>query len=325
MTELLKFDPKELLWEQRYRPQTLSDCVLPESTRKHFQAMVERGDISNMLLSSYCPGTGKTTVARCLLNDLGYEYKFLAAGTGASEGGIQAMRDIEDYASTMTISGKKKAVILDEGDNLTDSAQSALRNIIERYSKSVRFIITANFPEKIMGPLHSRLQEFVFENKEEDKTDVIKQMFIRCKKICAQEDVVIDVKTGAKSIVALIQHCYPDNRDTIKRLQTYARSGTIDEGLLASLTDGVNVAPVIEAIKARDMKTLRQLAPQFKHNLPKLIHDLYKKGFDEVSGESKANFILALGEANNNAKACADVEVLIVYMFTLLATECNFN
>lgn len=308
----MKFDPKELLWEQRFRPQTIDDCVLPESTKQHFKNMVAQGEISNMLFSSYCPGTGKTTVALALMNDMGYDYIFKAAGTGSGEGGIQAMRDIQDYASTISVKGKKKAVIIDEADNLTQDAQSALRNIIERYSKTVRFILTANYPEKLMKPLHSRLQEFVFEIKQSDVVDVKKQMIKRCMAICQTENVQV---TEPKAIAALVNHYFPDNRSVVKSLQTYGRSGAIDEGILATLTDGADVQPIIDALKSKDFQTLRGLAPQYKHNINRLLTELYKKAYPHVEPSTIPNFIMTIGEANNNSKSCADVEILIAYMF----------
>lgn len=321
MTDI-KFDPKELLWEQKYRPQTIDDCVLPPTTMKYFKDTIARDKLQNLLLSSYCPGTGKTTVARSLLNDMDYDYIFKAAGTGAGEGGIQAMRDIADYASCLAISGKKKAVIIDEADNLTADAQSSLRNIIEKYSKSIRFILTCNYPEKLTGPLKSRLKEFVFEIKESDAVSIKKQMIKRCIRICKSENVEIK---EMKALAAIVNFNYPDNRAVIVSLSAHAQDGVIDEGVFATLTDGADITPVMDALKIQDFKALRQLAPQYKHAAGKLLTSLYKKGYNSVTNESKVEFIRILGEFNRSMQDCADVEVEIAYTFVYLMMECKFQ
>lgn len=318
----ISFNPSELLWEQRYRPSTLTDCVLPDSLRSIFEGMVKQGDISNLLLSSYCPGTGKTTVAMALMNDLNYEYIFKAAGTGSGEGGIQAMRDIQEYASCISVTGRKKAVVIDEADNLTEDAQSALRNIIERYSKSIRFILTANYPEKLMRPLHSRLTEVVFEIKKDDEITMKRHMIRRCMMICKNENIEIQ---EPKALAALVNHFYPDNRSVVRSLQTYARRGPIDEGILATLTSGGDIGPIVAALKSKDFRVLRELAPQYKHNFSKLITELYRKMYQEIDPSCIPVFINIIGDANNNANSCADVEILIVYMFTLMLTEIKFK
>lgn len=319
----MKFDPNELLWEQKYRPQTIEDCVLPQSTKDYFTAMVARGEISNMLLCSTCPGTGKTTVARALMNDLNYEYIFKAAGTGSGEGGIQAMRDIEDYASCISVTGKKKAVIIDEADNLTVDAQSALRNIIERYSKTIRFILTANYPEKLMKPLHSRLQTFVFEIKDAEAASVKKQMIKRCIQICENEGVKV---TSTKALAALVSHHYPDNRSVMVSLQTYARtSSEIDEGLLATLTNGSDLTSLIEALKTKNVGVIRSLAPQYKHNFSKTLSEMYRQIYPLLHPSTIPNFIQIIGEANNNFNTCADIEILIVWMMVMIIMECKFS
>lgn len=318
----IKFDPKELLWENKYRPTTIADCVLPQKTRKFFEDMIAQGSIQNLLLTSRSPGTGKTTTALCLMNDLGYEYIFKAAGTGAGEGGIQAMREIQEYASTKSITGKKKAIILDEGDNLTEDAQSALRNIIERYSKSVRFIITANYPEKLSKPLKSRLNEFVFQYPDSDKQDLIKQMLVRSIGILGAEGVKIESK---KALALLINHYYPDNRSVLVKLQSYASRGVIDDGLTSEMESSEDIETLFSALSSKKFKVVRELAPVYKDNFQRFITDLYHKGFKYVSDDTKATFIEIVGEANNNFRACADVEILIAYTLTMIMSGVTFN
>lgn len=318
----MKFNPDELLWEQKYRPQTIADCVLPESTKEYFNSIIQSGDLDNLLLSSTCPGTGKTTVARALLADMDYEYIFKAAGKGAGEGGIQAMRDIEHFASGLSLFGKRKAVIIDEADNLTDDAQSSLRNIIEQYSKTVRFILTCNFPENLMQPLRSRLREFVFEVSRQDEKSVKLQMIKRMMKICEHENIEVQ---EPQALAALVATHYPDNRSMVVDLKYMSKSGVIDSGSLAKIQKGTDVEPIIDALKGKDYKTLRELAPQYKHNIGKLLKSLYKSGYEKVHPSTIPHFIYAIGACNINAKTCADVEILISHMFMELMMQVKWQ
>lgn len=318
----LSYDPQEELWENRYRPQTIADCILPSGTKKVFDDIIKSDVLDNLLLTSYQAGTGKTTCARALLNDMGYTYKFLAAGKGQGEGGIQAMRDIEDYASAYDLEGRRKAVIIDEADNLTIDAQKALRNIIEAQSKRVRFILTCNYPENLIEPLrNSRLDEIVFENPEPERKVLMKKMIKRCIEICNNENVTIE---SNKAIASLVSSCYPDNRRTIKKLAKYGRGGVIDEGIIGLLSKSEDITDIVEAMKSRNFMKLRQIAPEYKNNISRLLINVYRQMFPLIRNESKSDFIDIIGEVNFNSKNCEDTEIAIIWMFTNIMTQCDF-
>lgn len=315
----MNFNPKELLWEQRYRPSSIQECVLPERVKKLFQKMIDSNEIPNMLLCSSSPGTGKTTVARALLSDLNYDVLFVNASSTRGIGLIK--EDLPSFCSTVSFTGNPKAVILDEADNLTIDAQKALRGLIEQYSKNVRFILTCNYAQKILSPIRSRLQEFEFVYDKEDRLSCIKQMIVRSMGICKQEGVTV---TSASVLKELVKRNYPDNRKTIVSLQNYARNGVIDEGILSEITANDDISEMIAALKTKDFKTVRSLIPKYSGDIASFLHNLYKAGFNQIDGKSIPTFIQIVGEANNNAVTCIDTEILLAYTLVQIMLECTF-
>lgn len=315
MSTNMKFDPKELLWENKWRPQTIADCVLPDSTRKMFNGLLKKKDIQNMLLVSTQPGTGKTTTAMCLLNELGYEWQFVAAGTGGGEGGINKMRQLQEFAAGMSITGKRKAILIDEADNLTLDAQKALRNIIEKYTKTVRFILTANYPENLIPPVRSRLKEYVFEVQPDDVAGVKKQMIMRCKSICEAEGIRID---SIKALAAAVSHYYPDNRQVMVNLQSYAAAsdGVIDEGLLATFVTSTMSDELFAVFRTRKFSEWRRMAAKYRSSVQQVITELGRNGIDHIQpGQPMLNYIDILSEANQTYSMVADTEILLLKMF----------
>lgn len=315
----VNFDPKELLWEQRYRPQTIAECVLPERVRNHFQTMIDKDEIPNMLLASSSPGTGKTTVARALLDELGYDVLFINASSNRGISLVQV--DLPAFCSTVSFSGKPKAIILDEADNLTDEAQKALRGLIEQFSKNVRFVLTCNYPQKILNPIRSRLQTFEFVYDKEDQKSCLKQMIIRSMNICKQEKISVK---SVEVLKELVKRNYPDNRSTVVALQNYSRNGVIDEGILSEITANDDISEMITALKSKDFKTIRMLIPKYSGDLAGFLHNLYKAAYTDLDGNSIPVFIQLVGEANNNATTCVDTEILLAYTLVQIMLECTF-
>ncbi|AGN30127.1 clamp loader subunit DNA polymerase accessory protein [Vibrio phage nt-1] len=315
----MNFDPKELLWEQRYRPQSIKECVLPERVRSIFQKMIDDNDIPNMLLASSSPGTGKTTVARALLADLGYDVLFVNASSSRGIGLVQ--QELPAFCSTVSFSGKPKAVILDEADNLTPDAQKALRGLIEQFSKNVRFVLTCNYPQKIITPIRSRLQLFEFVYDKSDRLSCVKQMIIRSMAICKQEGVPV---SNANVLKELVKRNYPDNRKTIVSLQNYARSGGIDEGILSQITANDDISEVINALRSRDFKTVRGLVPKYTGDIAAFLHNLHEAAYTQLDPNSVYTAIQIIGDANNNVTSCVDLEILLTYTLAQLMFECTF-
>ncbi|CAL9975076.1 clamp loader of DNA polymerase [Vibrio phage D479] len=316
----MKFMPDELLWEQKYRPLSIEDCVLPSRVRKMFDTMIEQKSIPNMLLCSSSPGTGKTTVARAVMNDLGYEVLFVNASSNRGVSLVQ--HDLPAFCSSVSMTGKPKAVILDEADNLTPDAQKALRGLIEQFSKNVRFILTCNYAQKIIDPIRSRLQEFEFVYSKHEQLECIKQMIIRSAKICKNEKVAVSSATVLKE---LVKRNYPDNRKTVVSLQNYARGGKIDEGILSEIIANDDISVLIDALKSKNFKVIRDLIPTYAGDVAAFLHTLYKKAYLELEPESIPDFIGIVGETNNNVHSCVDTEILLSYALCQIMVECNFQ
>lgn len=316
----MNFDPTELLWEQKYRPLSIADCVLPNRVKTLFNQYVEQKSIPNMLLCSSSPGTGKTTVARAVLNDMDYEVLFVNASSNRGVALVQ--HDLPAFCSSVSMNGKPKAVILDEADNLTPDAQKALRGLIEQFSKNVRFILTCNYSQKIIEPIRSRLQEFEFVYSKPEQLECIKQMIIRGVKICKNEGVAVSSPAVLKE---LVKRNYPDNRKTIVSLQNYSRGGSIDEGILSEITASDDISVLIDALKSKNFKVIRDLIPSYAGDIAAFLHTLYQKAYLELQPESIPDFIGIVGEANNNVHSCVDTEILLSYTLCQIMVECNFQ
>ena len=227
MNELVK----EYLWVEKYRPQNIEDCILPKSIKKTFEDIISSGESQNLLLSGKA-GCGKTTVAKALCNELGSDWILINC---SESGNIDTLRTtIKDFASTVSLSGAKKVVILDEFDySNAQSIQPALRGAIEEFSKNCRFIITCNYKNRIIKPIHSRCTNIEFVIPIKEKPKLASGFLNRVNHILNEEKIPHDEKI----IVELIMKYFPDFRRTINELQRYSVSGSIDVGILTQLGD----------------------------------------------------------------------------------------
>ncbi len=243
-------NPNEMVWCERYRPLKIDDVILPESIKKQFRDIVQSGHIGNLLLSGK-HGTGKTTVAKAMCRELGVDYEVINA---SDKRGLEVIRDdIKAFASRASLTGKGKCVILDEADYLVNTTQAALRNAMEGYSKSCSFILTCNYPNKIMPALHSRCHHIKFEIDSKERNKLMKEMLERTQRILESEGIEYDYK----SVAYLINHHFPDNRKILNQLDAYAKSGKVDEGILNEL-GSVSIREVVKFMKDKDFKKIRQ-------------------------------------------------------------------
>ena len=222
---------EEFLWVEKYRPRNINDCILPTETKKIFLDFVANNEIPNLLLCGTA-GVGKTTVARALCNELGADFVLI---NGSEERNIDTLRvKIKQFASTVSLSGGPKIVILDEADYLNpQSTQPALRGFIEEFSKNCRFIFTCNYKNRIISPLHSRCSVVDFTIESTQKPQIANQIFQRILQTLHEEYV----DHNDKVVVELISKFFPDFRRVLNELQKYSASGKIDSGILANLDD----------------------------------------------------------------------------------------
>lgn len=309
----------EFLWVEKYRPRTIKDCILPETLKKTFQNIVKTGEMHNMLLTGTA-GLGKTTVARALCNELDLDYILI---NGSEESGIDVLRNkIKQFASTVSLHGGLKVVILDEADYLNpQSTQPALRGFIEEFSKNCRFILTCNFKNRIIEPLHSRCAVIEFNTSKAQLAELCGQFHKRLVQILKTENVPHDSKVLAE----LIMKFAPDWRRVINECQRYSASGQIDSGMLASLTD-LNVGTLMKALKEKDFKTMRGWVVNNLDLEPTAIfRKVYDSMVDYAKPQSVPQIVLILAEYQYKDAFVADHELNLVACMTELMASAEWK
>ena len=309
------------LWVEKYRPHKIDDCILPDSLKETFKKFLSQGEIPNLLLSGTA-GTGKTTVARALCEELGCDYIIL---NGSDEGrSIDTVRNnIKNFASTVSLSESgPKVVIIDEADYMNpESVQPALRNFIETFSKHCRFIFTCNFINKIIAPIHSRCTVITFRTEKKDKQKIAGSFHKRLKAILDNEKIDSDDKVLAELI---IKH-YPDFRRTINELQRYSVSGKIDTGILVSLSEQ-SFKDLAKLLKKKDFVTLRKWVID---NIDKDPNQLYKEIYSNLSEfvdpKTQPIMIMVLAKYMYQSAFVADQEINMIACLTEIMGECKFK
>lgn len=309
----------EFLWVEKYRPRTIKDCILPETLKNTFQKVVDSGEMHNMLLTGTA-GLGKTTVARALCNELNLDYLLI---NGSEESGIDVLRSkIKQFASTVSLSGGPKVVILDEADYLNpQSTQPALRGFIEEFSNNCRFILTCNFKNRIIEPLHSRCAVIEFNTSKKQLAELCGQFHKRLCSILKDEKIKFDANVIAELIIKFA----PDWRRVINECQRYSVSGSIDSGLLASLTD-LNVDILMKALKEKDFKTMRGWVV---NNLDLEPTAIFRKIYDSMAEYAKPQsipqIVLILAEYQYKDAFVADHELNLVACMTELMASAEWK
>ena len=312
-------DNKNYLWVEKYRPQCIADCILPDHLKNTFQEIVGSGELQNLLLSGG-PGCGKTTVAKALCNELNTDWIIINC---SEDGNIDTLRTrIRQFASTISISGNNKAVILDEFDYANpQSMQPALRGFIEEFSKNCRFILTCNFKNRVIEPLHSRCTciDFKFDNK--DKMKLSAKFMDRAKMILDAEGVKYDEKVLAKLI---IKHS-PDFRRLINELQRYSVSGGVDVGILAEAGD-IGTDELIKAMKGKNFQDVRKwVAMNLDNDSSHIFRKMYDALNEALEPSSVPPAILIIADYQYKAAFVADHEINLTACIVQLMMECSFK
>ena len=312
----------DFLWVEKYRPKRIEDCILTEDLKNTFTQFLKQKEIPNLLLSGTA-GTGKTTVARALCEELGCDYIII---NGSDEGRqIDTLRHkIKNFASTVSLTEQSnhKVVIIDEADYMNaDSVQPALRNFIETFYKNCRFIFTCNYKNKIIPALHSRCTVIDFAIKNGQKVKTAKQLLERLGNILKDENIEFDKKVLAE----LIQKYYPDFRRTINELQRYSVRGKIDSGILFSISEA-NTKEVISILKEKRFNDMRKWVIQ---NLDKEPSSLYTSIYDmlytSLDSKSIPQAILIIAGYQYKSAFVADQEINMVACLTEIMANCKFK
>lgn len=309
--------PENFLWAEKFRPKRIQDCILPSAFKETFKQYLDANEIQNMILCGPA-GTGKTTVARALCEELKCDYLII---NGSEESGIDVLRTkIKDFASTVSFTGNTKVVILDEADYLNpNSTQPALRRFIEEFSNNCRFILTCNYKNRILPALHSRCVVLEFTIPKSDKPKIASQFFNRVISILDTQQVGYDKKVVAK----LVEKYFPDFRRVLNELQRYSQMGDINEDVLLGSSD-VNMKELLEALKQKDWKKMREWVV---NNLDNDSNVLFRKIYDSVLPHTNQvpQLVLTIADYQYKSAFVADHEINLVACLTEIMASMDFK
>tara|TARA_E500000318_G_scaffold85616_1_gene81692 strand:- start:163 stop:1101 length:939 start_codon:yes stop_codon:yes gene_type:complete len=310
---------KDFLWVEKYRPQKIDDCILPTSLAEVFKQIVDGGELPNMLFTGTA-GLGKTTVAKALCNQLDLDWILI---NGSEEGNIDTLRTkIKQFASTVSLSGGYKVVILDEADYLNaQSFQPALRGFIEEFANNCRFILTCNFKNRIIEPLHSRCGVYEFNTNKKTLAELSMQFMKRLITILDNESVEYDKKVLAE----LIMRFAPDWRRVITECQRYSLSGRIDTGILSILSNN-SVNDLIGYLKSKDFKKMRSwVSNNIDTDTSGIFRSIYDSMTDTIQPNSIPRAVLILADYQYKNAFVADHELNVVACLTELMAEVEWK
>jgi DNA polymerase III delta prime subunit len=308
---------EQTLWTEKFRPQTVQDCILPDRLKKPFQEYVNQKNIPNLLLAGG-PGVGKTTVAKAMCKEIGCDYLVI---NGSDESGIDTFRTkIKNYASSMSLSGGRKVIIIDEADYLNpNSTQPALRNAIEEFAGNCSFIFTCNYKNRIIEPLHSRCAVIEFGLKNNEKAQMGAQLFKKIQTILQNEKVEYEDKVVAE----LVKKHFPDFRRVLNELQRYSQFGKIDSGVLAQIGE-VSLNEIIKFVKDKDFGAIRKWVGSNDIDSNTLFRKIYDSMYDSLKPHSIPQAVLILADYQYKAAFVADQEINTVACLTELMVNCEF-
>lgn len=308
---------EQFLFVEKYRPATISDCILPENIKNTFQTYVSKKEIPNLMLVGNA-GCGKTTVAKALCNEVGCDYLFI---NSSDENGIDTLRTkISNYASSVSLSGGRKVVILDEFDAATNNFQSAFRNFLETYSTNCTFILTCNYANKIIQPIHSRCAVINFTINKTEKRKLITSFFKRVCYILDSENIQYD----KESVAAFITKWFPDNRRILNELQRYSINGKIDVGILSQVGE-INLKELIDSLKDKNFTKVREWVVNNVHNEPSAIYrKIYDGMYEFLTPNSIPQMVLIIAKYQYQAGFCSDQEINLLSFMVEVMMDCEF-
>ena len=310
---------EDFLWIEKYRPHKISDCVLPSDLKATFQKFVEDKNVPNLMLTGTA-GVGKTTVARAMLDELDADSIII---NGSMNGNIDTLRnDIRNFAGTVSFTQGRKYVILDEADYLNpNSTQPALRNFMEEFSNNCGFILTCNYKNRIIAPLHSRCSVIDFKIGNKDKVKLASQFLERACSILETEGIEYDKKVVAE---VLMKHM-PDWRRVLNELQRYGVSGKIDSGILAYVAD-VEIKDLVKLLREKNFKEMRKwIAMNTEQDTNVLFRKLYDTAHDYLKEGSIPQLVLILADYQYKSAFVVDQEINLAACFTQIMVDCEFT
>jgi DNA polymerase III delta prime subunit len=309
----------DFLWVEKYRPKDIQSCILPKALQSTLSEFVSNGDVPNCILSGG-PGVGKTSAAKAMLDELGLTYMFV---NGSEESGIDVLRTkIKNFASTVSLHGGRKYLILDEADYLNpQSTQPALRGFIEEFHKNCGFILTCNYKNRLIPPLHSRCSVIDFTIPNSEKIELAERFFKRAINILESENI----KFEPKVVSEVIMKFFPDWRRVLNELQRYSVSGAIDAGILVDISD-VNIKELMRSMKNKEFTNVRKwVVDNLDNDTTRLFRSVYDNLYDFVDGNSIPHVVVVLGEYQYKAAFVADQEINTLACLTEIMARAKFK
>ena len=307
------------LWVEEYRPKNIDSCILPQSLKSTFLEFIKEGHVPNLILSGG-PGIGKTTVAKAMLGEIGCTHMMI---NGSEESGIDVLRTkIKNFASTVSLDGGRKYIILDEADYLNpQSTQPALRGFMEEFHRNCGYILTCNYKNKLIEPLHSRCSvvDFIIPNLEKPKLadDFMKRVIT----ILNEQGISYDKRV----IVEIIYKHFPDWRRVLNELQRYSASGTIDAGILVNIAE-VNIRELMQAMKNKEFTNVRKwVVNNLDNDSVRILRYVYDNLYNYVDGSSIPHIVVILGEYQYKAAFVADQEINMLACLTEIMARAKFK
>ena len=309
---------ESFLWVEKYRPKTIEDCILPDRLKKPFQEYVDKKEIPNLMLTGSA-GVGKTTVAKAMCDEIGLNHLYINASENR---GIDTLRTtIRKYASTLSLSGGKKVIILDEADYMTPEAQAAMRGAIEEFANNCTFILTCNFKSKLIDAIHSRCSVIDFSLKSEEKSKMAMQLMKRIVNILTEEGVTYDKAVLAK----IIEKYFPDYRRTLNELQRFSSSGSLDAGIVAQLSDVRKIGDLVKYLKDKNFGEMRKWCVVNSDIEPARIYrKIYDSLYEYFKPVSIPQAVVIIGKYQYQAAFVADHEINLVACLTELMVDCEY-
>ena len=310
---------ENFLWVEEYRPRDVGSCILPKNLKDTFTEFVESDHIPNLILSGG-PGVGKTTIAKAMLDQIGATYMMI---NGSEESGIDVLRTkIKNFASTVSLEGGRKYLILDEADYLNpQSTQPALRGFMEEFHNNCGFILTCNYKNRLIEPLHSRCSVIEFTIPKSEKQNLASEFMKRVISILDTEEV----KYENRVIAEVINTYFPDWRRTLNELQRYSISGEIDAGILVNLSD-VNIKELMHYMKNKEFTNVRKWVVDNLDNDPvHLLRSIYDNLYEYVDGSTIPHCVVVLGEYQYKSAFVADQEINIMACLTEIMGRVKFK
>jgi DNA polymerase III delta prime subunit len=307
----------DVIWTEKYRPKTIEDCILPDRIKKPFQEYVNKEEIPNMILAGTA-GTGKTTVARAMCEQIGADYIMI---NGSDESGIDTLRvKIKGFASSVSLMGGRKVIIIDEADYLNpNSTQPAFRGVIEEFSGNCSFIFTCNFKNRIIEPLHSRCAVIDFKLKNGEKAKMATAFMKRIETVLKNEGIEYEPAVLAE----IITKFFPDYRRVLNELQRYSTFGKIDTGILAA-NDNVRIKEITKLIGEKNFTEIRKWVANNSDNDVNLVYrEIYDNLYETLKKETIPQAVILLAKYQYQAAFCADQEINLLAFLTELMIECE--